>query len=61
MVSLQCPTRKQAHASKGAAEAQLRALLKLDEGCRDGNGLYTYLCRCGAWHVGHRIKKGRKV
>jgi hypothetical protein len=44
---------KHPHKSKGAADAQLRALLKLDNDTRNTVELCTYLCACGWWHVGH--------
>lgn len=44
---------KHCHRSKGAAEAQLRALLKRGDDLRDQRELCTYLCICGSWHVGH--------
>lgn len=44
---------KHSHRSKGAAEAQLRALLKRGDDERNTTELCTYLCACGYWHVGH--------
>ncbi len=50
-------TGKHSHASKGAAEAHLRAMLKLgDITDSDKKLLCTYICTgnhsCGGWHVG---------
>lgn len=47
-------TGKQRHASKGAAEAHLRALLKRGDVLESDKPLYnTYVCGgCGDWHVG---------
>lgn len=46
--------RKHKHASRGAAEAQLLSLLRMD----DTNGrdrLHLYKCGfCDGWHVGHK-------
>jgi hypothetical protein len=47
---------KHAHPSRGAAEAHMRALLRLDM-ARDPARLHVYLCgRCFEWHVGHAKK-----
>lgn len=44
---------KEQHASQGAAEAHLRALIKLGKE-RDASQLRAYHCRhCRQWHVGH--------
>jgi len=48
-------TGKQRHASKGAAEAHLRAMLKRDDIPQSDKDLFcTYICGygCGDWHVG---------
>jgi len=44
---------KEQHASQGAAEAHLRALIKLGKE-RDAEQLRAYKCHhCGKHHVGH--------
>lgn len=50
---------KHPHKSKGAAEAQLRSLLKRENDMRNTEELCTYLCHCGAWHVGHNEMRTR--
>lgn len=45
---------KQKHKSQGAAESQIRALLKRTDYVYGEDTLNTYRCRtCGFWHVGH--------
>jgi hypothetical protein len=55
------PCGKQIKRSRGAADAQMRALLNRPEHLRDGELLNVYLClKCSiamgrnAYHVGHR-------
>jgi hypothetical protein len=51
---------KHCHKSKGAAEAQLRALLARADDKLNSDILCTYLCpRCDYWHVGHNEMKIR--
>lgn len=51
---------KHQHKSKGAAEAQLRALRARGGDIENSETLCTYLCpRCAAWHVGHNEMKIR--
>ncbi len=46
---------KERHRSKGAADAQMRSLLRRDDIVQDADRLNTYHCRhCGGWHVGRR-------
>ncbi len=46
---------KEQHASRGAAEAQLRSLQTRDLAKNDT--AHTYECpHCGTWHVGHTVK-----
>jgi hypothetical protein len=53
---MDCVTGKHTHASKGAAEAHVRSLLKRGE--YEGR---PYPCvRCHQWHVGRAKKGGRK-
>jgi hypothetical protein len=48
--------RKQKNKSQGAAEAQLRALVRASY-VKGAEELRTYLCRdCQTWHVGHVTK-----
>lgn len=49
---------KERHDSEGAAQSAVRASLRRDETCREGERLQTYRCRrCLGWHVGHgRVK-----
>lgn len=50
-------TGKQCHKSKGAADAHLRSLLKLDAP-DEPEILSTFICRfCESWHVGHNEMK----
>ena len=51
--------RKHPHKSKGAAEAQLRALLKREDDHGNSQELCSYICQCGFWHVGHNEMKIR--
>ena len=47
--TLRCPTGKHRHASKGAAEAHLRSLVKIGDEVQR----YAYPCNdCFGWHVG---------
>lgn len=50
---------KHPHKSKGAADAQMRSLLKRGDDLRNIDELCTYLCGCGSWHVGHNEMKIR--
>jgi hypothetical protein len=51
-MSVKCS--KHCHKSKGAAEAQKRALLKRADNVLNPETLCTYHChKCDAWHVGH--------
>jgi len=54
---MNCPvTKKQRHASKGAAEAHRRSLLTLEQA--EAELLVTFICpHCGSWHVGHNGMK----
>lgn len=54
---IQC--RKHPHKSKGAAEAQLHALLRLGNDAKDTETLCTFPHDCGFWHVGHNEMKIR--
>jgi hypothetical protein len=49
------PCTKQAHKSKGAAEAQLRSITRRGLYAAPGE-LRSYWCpQCQAWHIGHYI------
>lgn len=56
---------KQAHKSKGAAEAHLRHLVRDGvERPKNGQPLVVYPCiiyrpHCGFWHVGHKPLNGK--
>jgi hypothetical protein len=44
---------KEQHATRGAAEAQMRSLLKRDLE-KDRERVHAYECpHCASWHVGH--------
>jgi hypothetical protein len=54
---MQCPSGKHRHPSKGAAEAHLRSLLRVEPEYRG----HVYPCiECREWHVG-RLKKNAHV
>lgn len=54
---MKCPSKKHQHPSKGAAEAHLRALLRIEPAYRG----HAYPCSdCRGWHVG-RLKKNAHV
>jgi hypothetical protein len=52
------PCRKVAHKSWGAAEAHIRASLRREDTCVDGDRLEPYDCpSCGMVHVGHKRER----
>lgn len=51
---------KEQHKTRGAAEAQMRSILRRDL-AKDVRLLHPYLCpHCSTWHVGHNgLKENR--
>lgn len=56
----ECPRPdKIAHKSRGGANVHLLNIWLKTEKVEEREALHVYECRCGKFHVGHRIKEKR--